>query len=261
MQNADGVAVETVNTSAADTEQLVQITWELFNGQQYADALDVCARGVVSCGEGPRLKYFLLARGMSEYYLGRFAELSSTLEQLSVIELPDDYRCRYLMLHGRLLAHRREDLAFAVFAEAEAICGALGLEQDEAWAQLSAARLALVLSRPEATVETARRVTFPLYQPKARLLEAEALIAAGGDLGAETLVNGVLAGEFGLPEDVDLARAMYIQAYCLFLRDRLLDAGLLLGEARNKARGVAQQDFELLNAIEQLRTLLETRGG
>lgn len=233
----------------------------LFNAKRYAESLAACRDGLALTAEGEYRVYLLLSKAMTEYALGEISALETTVQSMEHLAMPEVIRCRWLMLRGRVLAHRRDPMALACFAESEAAFAELGLAQDQAWAQLSAARLALTLGDNAAVWTIAARVAFRDYQVKARLLEAEAHLAVGDTHAAGMIAKDCAAGNAGACDEVDIARTLYVQAACALARNELVEAGLLLGEARNRAVVASQKDFELLNAIEALRARLEMQGG
>lgn len=239
-----------------DAAEAYRVGHSLFSAKRYREAGEMFAAGFGAARDDSMRSRLLLGCAMTQYYLGEFTPLEQTIAQMATIPMTPDVRSRWLMLRGRVLGHYRSVEAFSLYAEAEAAFRELGILQDEAWAQLSAARLALIMGLHQEALDAVLRVTFAPYLPKARLLEAEIRLGMGDTEAACGLLDSLSGGTYGPSDDVDHARALYVKSAVQFKRGDFVEAAFLLGEARSKALSAPQRDYELLNCIERLHNQL-----
>jgi len=252
--NARTTATTRRTASAGSTaEAAYAAAKRLFNRSDYEGCVNIAQAALERFGDDPAAAKLLLALAMGLYYLGRMNELVDVLQRMAGMDLPEEIRCRYLVLCGRKLLYERDPGAVPLLEDAAAACHAAGALQDEAWAQLSAARSCLVSEQFAEAIQWTEQVSYAPYQAKALLLRGEAELGRGNVDIARDLLSQARWLQL---DDVDAPRADYLEAYCRYRSGDLIGAQLALGRAWYGANAAKQFDYELINAIQALRMSL-----
>lgn len=191
--------------------------------------------------------------GMSQYDLGHTQAVEETCARLGQMAMPFSVHTNWLMLRGRVLLRKRDRSGLDLFAEAESRYGSQGDEHNQAWAQLSAARLALVLGNYALASAISNRVTCQAWKPRACLVRAEASICEGNFEPA--LYELHTAGDLDQPpcDAVDRARKTFLEALLSIRKGDKLRGLVLMDVAGAEARSAQRLDLELIDAINALR--------